>query len=127
MMQIEYVHHAQVPYPRGAEAEARRFYGDVLELRELPRPAVLADRPGIWYDLGHSQQLHLLAMDQDIGSSSYHFALMLADLEATRVELRSRGVESEDRPSFEEYGYDRCVIHDPFGNLIELVQQRAAG
>lgn len=124
-MHIEYVHHAQVPYPQGAEAEARRFYGDTLGLSELPRPAVLAGRPGVWYELGHGQQLHLLAKDEDIGSSSYHFAVMVTNLDATRAELRALGVESEDRPSFEEYGYDRCVICDPFGNSIELMQQRA--
>jgi catechol 2,3-dioxygenase-like lactoylglutathione lyase family enzyme len=124
-MDIAYLHHAQVPYPPDQEAQARRFYAEVLGLCEMTRPAALANQPGMWFDLGHSQQLHLLAKDEGFGNPNHHFALMVLDLPATRIELRERGVATEDRPSFEEYGYDRCVLHDPFGNTIELVQQRA--
>ena len=121
-MRIDSLHHAQIPYPRGAEAEARRFYGEGLGLAEMPRPRELDDRPGMWFDLGHGQQLHLLALDEDVGSPSYHFALRVPDLAGTRAELRARGVASEDRERFAELGYDRCFVRDPFGNTIELLQ-----
>jgi catechol 2,3-dioxygenase-like lactoylglutathione lyase family enzyme len=126
-MQIEYVHHVQIPYPPDQETMARHFYGEALGLRELARPAALADQPGMWFDLGHGQQVHLLARDEGFGSSNHHFAVMLNDLAEARTELRERGVASEDQPSFDEYGYSRCLIHDPFGNAIELLEHRAGG
>ncbi len=123
-MEIVYLHHAQVPYPPDQEEQARHFYAEALGLREMTRPAALADEPGMWFDLGHGQQLHLLAKHEGFGNPNHHFAMMVLDLPAARIELRERGVATEDRASFEEYGYDRCVLHDPFGNTIELVQQR---
>lgn len=124
-MRLRHLHHVQVPYPLGQDEVARQFYTQVLELRELPRPAALAERPGMWLDLGHGQQLHLLAKDTGSGSRDHHIALMVEDLAAARATLRERGVVSEDRPSFPEYRLERCVIRDPFGNRIELVAERA--
>jgi len=48
-------HHVQVSIPRGAEDEARRFYGEVLGLMEIPKPPALAGRGGFWLSLGEMQ------------------------------------------------------------------------
>jgi len=57
-MTILRINHLQLAMPRGLESEARRFYGEVLELREIPKPPALAARGGVWFELGDAQ-LHL--------------------------------------------------------------------
>ena len=50
--------HVQLAMPRGGEAAARRFYGGVLGLIELPKPPDLAARGGCWFQFC-PLQLHL--------------------------------------------------------------------
>ena len=40
------IDHVQVAAPRGCEAEARAFYGDLLGLEEIPKPQELAAQAG---------------------------------------------------------------------------------
>src|SRR3954452_1343210 len=94
---------------------ARRFYVDVLGLTERD------DRPdfgfgGAWLDAG-GQQVHLIeaAPPADAGQ---HFAVLVADLDATVAELRSRGVEvSDPKPVATNH---QAFTHDPAGNTVEL-------
>jgi hypothetical protein len=41
--------HVQLAMPRGQEDAARRFYCGVLGLPEIPKPAHLAARGGVWF------------------------------------------------------------------------------
>src|SRR3954469_26057308 len=50
--------HVQVAAPPGCEAEARAFYGRLLGLGELEKPAALKARGGVWFQVG-AQQLHV--------------------------------------------------------------------
>ena len=43
-MPVVGVDHVQVAGPRGCEEAARRFYGDLLGLPELPKPELLRSR-----------------------------------------------------------------------------------
>src|SRR6185503_16482103 len=75
------LHHAQVFYPPGEEARARKFYGETLGLEELERPVTLRGRAGLWYAAppGH---VHLSA-DRELGlHPRRHFALRVDDLDA---------------------------------------------
>ena len=111
------LHHAQVFYPPGEEAQARDFYGKALGLEELSRPASLSDRNGIWYSAppGH---VHLSA-DGDLGlHPRRHFALRVDDLDATVMKLRTAGARFEDADPIP--GWRRTYVMDPFGNKIEL-------
>jgi catechol 2,3-dioxygenase-like lactoylglutathione lyase family enzyme len=111
------LHHAQVFYPPGEEARARKFYGETLGLEELERPTTLRDRAGIWYAAppGH---VHLSA-DRELGlHPRRHFALRVDDLEATVAKLRASGARFEDADQIP--GWRRTYVMDPFGNKIEL-------
>ena len=44
--------HVQVAAPAGCETPARRFYGELLGLVEIDKPAPLAARGGVWFALG---------------------------------------------------------------------------
>src|SRR5215470_16363758 len=51
-MTVTGIDHVQVAAPPGCEEAARAFYGELLGLDELPKPAELADRGGVWFASG---------------------------------------------------------------------------
>ena len=93
------------------------FYTEILG------GTVRGDRPdlgigGAWIDLG-ATQVHLIESDVP-PNRGQHFAVLVADLDATVRELRSKGVDIEDGSVV---GPDRqTFLADPSGNLIELHQ-----
>ena len=46
------IHHAQIMMPPGGEAQARRFYGELLGMAEIEKPAPLRARGGLWMQAG---------------------------------------------------------------------------
>jgi hypothetical protein len=114
--------HVQVCCPPGGEGEARAFYGGLLGLREVPKPAELASRGGCWFDVGSGQGLHVGVLEPFAPATRAHPALRVVDvpsLEALAASLIEHGVPVEwaDVPVAEA----RCKVRDPFGNLVELL------
>jgi catechol 2,3-dioxygenase-like lactoylglutathione lyase family enzyme len=97
---------------------SRRFYGELLGLREIAKPKTF-DFVVLWFDLGN-QQLHLLLRDRPDPRSPRHFALRVADCAAARAYFRDRGVPTEETVPIP--GADRFFLHDPDGNRIEVIQ-----
>jgi len=119
-MQIVRLHHAQITVPRAAEAQARRFYCDVLGLPELQKPAALAARGGFWLQVGDSQ-VHIGTEDGiDRAASKAHVAYQVTDLAGWRVRLQQQGIAILDGIPIP--GYDRFEIRDPFGNRLEFIE-----
>ncbi|HEY0493076.1 MAG TPA: VOC family protein [Candidatus Dormibacteraeota bacterium] len=117
-MRITGVHHAQVAIPAGSEAAARRFYGDLLGMPEIDKPASLGDRGGAWFSCG-DQQIHC-GVENDIAPTRRHPALLTDDLEELRKRLLGSGVQViEDR---QIPGFRRFYAQDPFGNRIEFME-----
>jgi catechol 2,3-dioxygenase-like lactoylglutathione lyase family enzyme len=111
--------HLLLAMPRGREAEARAFYGDLLGLRELTKPASLAVRGGVWFALG-TQQLHLGIEGEFRPAKKAHPAFLVRDLAGLRARLERHGYALyEDEPLD---GYERCFVADPFGNRLELME-----
>src|SRR5690349_18744862 len=69
---------------------SRRFYRDVLGLKEIAKPRTF-DFVVVWFELGN-QQLHLLLKERPDALSPRHFALRVADVAAARAYFRERGV-----------------------------------
>ena len=61
---------------------SRRFYRDVLGLKEIPKPRTF-DFVVLWFDLGN-MHVHLLLKDRPDTISGRHFALRVADVAAGR-------------------------------------------
>ena len=49
-MTIVGIDHVQLAMPAGGEEEARRFYSGLLEIPEVAKPEVLAQRGGVWFE-----------------------------------------------------------------------------
>jgi len=99
-------------------ARSRRFYRDLLGLKEIPKPRTF-DFVALWFDLGN-QQLHLLLKDKADTISPRHFALRVVDAAAARRYMEERGVATEETTLIP--GADRFFIRDPDGNRIEVIQ-----
>ena len=118
---ITRLHHAQISIPRGAEAEARRFYCDVLGLREIEKPASLRGRGGLWLAVGDAQ-VHVGAEDGvDRDATIAHVAYEVSDLASWRARLAEHGVVLLDGIPIP--GYVRFEFRDPFGNRVEMIQR----
>lgn len=123
-MRIVGVDHVQIAMPAGGEDAARRFYGDVLGLEEVPKPAALAGRGGAWFRSG-GVQLHLGVEADFRPARKAHPALRVEGLTALIVRCVDAGFPVErDVPL---PGLDRVQVADPFGNRIELIELRDAG
>ena len=110
--------HVSVVIPRGGEARARAFYGDLLGLEEREVPPKLDPSTLVWYRVGGDCELHLMIGDEPPPERA-HFCLVAdADLEELRSWLEAAGVET--RTPTEIVGRPRFFCRDPFGNLLEL-------
>jgi catechol 2,3-dioxygenase-like lactoylglutathione lyase family enzyme len=96
---------------------ARRFYGEVLGLREIAAPKEF-DFVAVWYDLG-GQYLHLLQKPEPDTISPRHFCLHVADIAAAREHFSRLGVPTEETVKIA--AADRFFVRDPDGNRIELL------
>ncbi len=99
-------------------ARSRRFYRDLLGLKEIARPRTF-DFVVVWFDLGN-QHLHLLLKDRADTLSPRHFALRVPDARAAREHFRQHGIAIQETTSIP--GADRFFVADPDGNRIEIIQ-----
>jgi len=111
--------HVQLAAPRGCEAAARTFFGNLLGMEELPKPEPIRARGGVWFRAG-AQELHVGVEDPFAPARKAHPGLVVDDLDAIRKRFRVSGVAYEDDDKIE--GIDRLFVHDPFGNRLELRQ-----
>jgi catechol 2,3-dioxygenase-like lactoylglutathione lyase family enzyme len=118
-MQIVGLDHIQLAMPAGAEAAARRFYGEVLGLAEIAKPAELAARGGCWFS-GPGVQIHLGVEQEFAPARKAHPAFLVADLPACRQRLAQAGIATT--PDEAVPGVRRLYAADPFGNRIEFIQ-----
>ncbi|WP_085522465.1 VOC family protein [Tuberibacillus sp. Marseille-P3662] len=112
------IDHVQLAAPRGSEDESRRFYGDILGMKEIPKPVNLAKRGGVWFKCG-AQQLHIGIQDDFIPAKKAHPAFDVDHLQALRKRMVEHGVKVKEDESLE--GAERFYVNDPFGNRLEFL------
>jgi hypothetical protein len=118
-MTILRIEHVQLAMPAGGEELARAFYTGGLGIPEIPKPPHLAKRGGCWFERGELK-IHLGVEAEFRPARKAHPALLVVDLPALSVKLRSSGyVLREDEPL---EGYHRVYVDDPFGNRLELME-----
>lgn len=114
--------HAQIMIPPGQEAEARRFYGELLGMTEIEKPAVLRARGGLWMQAG-DRQLHIGVESPGVARTATraHVAYEVVRLDAIRARLERAGVQILDGEPL--VGLRRFELRDPFGNRVELLER----
>ena len=108
---------------------ARRFYSDVLGLREIERPPFPFG--GAWYETADGRQLHLIVHERprtlrgttEIDLRDGHLALGVADYDRAVAHLRASGVHCVERPD-NVTPWKQVYVTDPDGNVIELNASR---
>jgi catechol 2,3-dioxygenase-like lactoylglutathione lyase family enzyme len=134
MLHVETLHHVAIPVSDLARAKA--FYGGVLGLEEIARPAFPFD--GAWYRIA-GRELHLIvARDPTFRSGKGvvmedgHFALRVTSFRAALAHLQSSGFrEGTDEPgrsmrinTQSVTGYPQIHVLDPDRNVVEINAER---
>ncbi|KSU62610.1 glyoxalase [[Bacillus] enclensis] len=113
------IDHIQLAAPEDCEKEARRFYGEMIGLKEIPKPENLQGRGGCWFQFG-SQEVHIGVQQAFVPATKAHPGLLVEGLEEFRSSLIEKGIEiKEDTPI---NGRCRFFVSDPFGNRIEFLE-----
>ena len=124
------LHHVTVP---ATDLEAsKRFYREILGLREIERPPF--DFPGAWFQLG-ANQLHLivdanstLRQGKGLDSRDIHFACRVSSYQEAVEFLQSKGYDEKASDELMQMkcdphstaGFPQIYILDPARNVIEL-------
>ncbi|EFL15618.1 VOC family protein [Streptomyces sp. C] len=116
------VDHVQLAAPPGSEDKLRAYYQDVLGMREISKPPVLAARGGCWFTAG-GVQLHLGVEEDFRPARKAHPGLRVTGIEAYADRIRERGADvvwDDNLP-----GHRRFYSHDPVGNRLEFLEPHA--
>jgi glyoxylase I family protein len=119
MLKPKAFHHAAI---RVTDVErARNFYVNVLGFKQIPRPEVPS--PGAWLSLGDAQ-VHLIhgpvaRYDGEPGAATRpHLAIVIDDFHDASAELERHGIKH--RVMLGSIAGSVLLLHDPYGNAIEL-------
>jgi len=119
--EVTALHHVNVTVAAELEAATKEFYGVVLGLDQIPKPAA-ARQSGAWYQIGETQ-LHLSVEEEPAELSSRHICFTVSDLSEAETRFRAAGFEiiPDPRPL---PGTKRFYVRDPGGNQLEIVQHK---
>jgi catechol 2,3-dioxygenase-like lactoylglutathione lyase family enzyme len=117
---IEGVDHVQVAAPPGCEPAARRFFGELLGMPEVPKPEPLRPRGGVWFQAG-DHQLHVGVEEPFTPARRAHPALRVAPdaLDALAARLEAAGLKVLWDDALEDVR--RFHSEDPWGNRVEFL------
>jgi catechol 2,3-dioxygenase-like lactoylglutathione lyase family enzyme len=117
----------------GDVERSRRFYGEVLGLDEVPRPATF-DFPGAWFRRGETE-IHLIAerepgraaemhpgyADDELARGfGTHIAFEVSSLEGAQRRLGELRVPIAGGPRPRGDGVQQIYVRDPDGYIVEL-------
>jgi catechol 2,3-dioxygenase-like lactoylglutathione lyase family enzyme len=117
------IDHIQLAAPIGCEAAAREFYGKLLGLHEIEKPASLRARGGCWFQCG-DQQVHLGVESDFRPAKKAHPAFLVSELDKVRENLIAGGVKITDDDSLP--GACRFYAEDPWGNRLEFLEANSS-
>jgi catechol 2,3-dioxygenase-like lactoylglutathione lyase family enzyme len=119
-MAVVGIDHVQLAMPGGEESRARHFYAGLLGVPEVPKPAHLAARGGLWFE-GGGVKIHLGVDPAFRPAQKAHPGLLVRDLSRLLSELRAAGHDVVEGEPLD--GYAHAYVNDPFGNRLELLER----
>jgi catechol 2,3-dioxygenase-like lactoylglutathione lyase family enzyme len=118
-IKIKNLDHIQICIPIGAEESARKFYTQILHLKEIEKPEALKPKGGLWYKIADIQ-LHI-GVENEINFSKRHTAFEVENLNEVKKYLQEKGIEIKDETLIP--GLRRFSFRDPFKNRIEFLEK----
>lgn len=112
------IDHVQICIPKGAEDEARKFYGRVLGLEEIEKPDSLKASGGVWFKIG-DVELHL-GMENNQVKTKAHPAFEIENIDKVREYLTEKGMKIKEEIQIPDR--KRFLFYDVFGNRIEFLE-----
>jgi catechol 2,3-dioxygenase-like lactoylglutathione lyase family enzyme len=116
---IKRLDHVQLCIPGDSEDRAREFYGGLLGLKEIEKPAPLKANGGMWFEVA-DVQLHI-GVEEAAAKSKRHPAFEVENAEEIRKFLEANNVRTRDEPDIT--GVKRFSFFDPFDNRIEFLEK----
>jgi len=100
---------------------SRKFYGEVLGLEPMDRPAF--DFPGAWFRVGADQEVHLIGRPPATGLPPHerHFAFRVDSIRAAKARLVELGVDHRG-PKPRPDGALQIFLRDPDAHEVELFE-----
>lgn len=112
--------HVQIAIPKGGEDQCRAFWGELIGLHEISKPAALQARSGLWFALAGSE-LHLGVAKVFSPAVKAHPGFCTKDITALAARLQTAG--HSVAWDTEIKGRKRFFTMDPFGNRLEFLQE----
>ena len=120
-MSIEAIDHVNIRASAGDVAKLKRFYCDVVGLREGWRPGF--ESRGHWLYAGEKPVIHLVeSADQSAVTRAGgvdHLAFRCLSLELFKVRLQTLGIEYQ-LSRVPELGNEQLLFRDPVGIGVEI-------
>jgi len=113
------IDHVQIAAPPGCEAEARRFFGQLLGLEEIEKPEELRSRGGCWFKL-ESGQLHIGVEEDFKPALKAHPAFAVQDIDSLFATLTAAGIRCKKDAAIP--GTRRFYADDPWGKRLEFAE-----
>ncbi|HEY6972076.1 MAG TPA: VOC family protein [Candidatus Angelobacter sp.] len=118
-MWITDIDHVQLAAPPGCEQAARRFFGELLGLKEIEKPEPLRSRGGCWFRVG-SRQLHIGVEEPFMPAKKAHPAFSVRDVKGLFAALEREAIQCVWDESLG--GARRFYAIDPWGNRLEFTE-----
>lgn len=116
---ITHLDHIQLAMPPNKEDEARKFFINILKMKEEMKPPPLDSRGGCWFRTG-TTIIHLGVEKPFVPQKKAHPAFITHDLDQLAIQLHAQGYEviwDDALPN-----RNRFYTSDPFGNRLEFIR-----
>jgi catechol 2,3-dioxygenase-like lactoylglutathione lyase family enzyme len=110
--------HASLEVPPDRVRDCVRFW-ELLGFEEIAPPPLLRDR-FTWVQRDGTQ-IHIIPVEAPAQMREGHVAVVAPDYDATLRTLRDAGFEL--RPGSDAWDAPRVFVHDPGGNLVEVMSK----
>jgi catechol 2,3-dioxygenase-like lactoylglutathione lyase family enzyme len=113
--------HVQLAAPEGCETEARNFFNKLLGWTEIPKPEILKNRGGVWFQCG-THQVHIGVQKDFVPATKAHPAFHVQNLGELCAYLLQKNIQVIDDEARADEGVKRFYLNDPFGNRLEFLE-----
>jgi catechol 2,3-dioxygenase-like lactoylglutathione lyase family enzyme len=115
------IDHIQLAAPEGCEAEARKFFSELLGWIEISKPENLRKRGGVWFQCG-IHQVHIGVQRDFVSAIKAHPAFHVLHLDELLDYLLNNNIQIINDDARKDEGVKRFYLNDPFGNRLEFLE-----